>query len=278
MAARVLHHSDMSFRLVLGIRPNFTSIIKNRVISQPRLGTLTKISRNGFHTRSLLSKELEKLREESPKSRTTKKFENIYTIPNALTVTRLISAPVVGYLLVAQKPYLAMSAFIYSCLTDFIDGYIARKYNMKSVIGSILDPMADKLLMTVCTACLTYTHDMPTYLGSFIIGRDVMLSIMAFYYRYITLPSPKTFRRYFDLSLPSASVHPNMLSKVNTALQMVYIGTLVVKPYLLSFLIDDNYTQAFDICLHLFEIVVASTTILSGASYIVSSKAIKMVK
>ena len=82
---------------------------------------------------------------------------------------------------------------------------------MKSIIGSILDPMADKLLMTICTVSLSYISSMPLYLPCLIIGRDVLLSFMAIYYRYVTLPPPKTFKRLINISIPTVSVHPNFI-------------------------------------------------------------------
>lgn len=203
--------------------------------------------------------------------------ENIYTIPNILTATRIITAPAIGYFLVNQQTGIAMSIFVYSCVTDFIDGYIARKYNMKSIIGSILDPMADKLLMTICTVSLSYISTMPLYLACLIIGRDVMLSFIAFYYRYVTLPPPKTFKRLINISIPTVSIHPNLLSKVNTGLQMVYIGSLVLQPAIES-VMAGSWVEPFHSGLYGFELLVATTTFLSGCMYIFSKKAIKPVR
>lgn len=57
-----------------------------------------------------------------------------------------------------------------------------------------------------------------------ILGRDLVLGVAALYYRYISLPAPKTFARYWDFSLPSAEVRPTGISKVNTALQLGLVG------------------------------------------------------
>lgn len=105
---------------------------------------------------------------------------------------------------------------------------------MGSVVGSILDPAADKLLMTTMVVALTMRDMMPVPLAVIILGRDVALSIAAFVIRYRSLPPPKTFARYWDFSIPSASVHPTQLSKLNTLLQLVLVGTTTVSP-LLSF-------------------------------------------
>ena len=65
-----------------------------------------------------------------------------------------------------------------------------------------------------------------------ILGRDVGLGISALYYRYISLPPPKTFRRYWDFSLPSAEVKPTTVSKYNTALQLTLVGLTAAAPVL----------------------------------------------
>jgi cardiolipin synthase (CMP-forming) len=153
------------------------------------------------------------------------KRENIYTIPNILTFSRILSTPIIAYLILHDKPYLATALLLYAGLTDLIDGWIARKYNLKSVVGTVIDPMADKFLMITLTGALAYTGAMPgntpwdsvviaVWLAAIILGRDFGLGIAALYYRYISLPPPKTFSRYWDFSLPSAEVHPTNISKV----------------------------------------------------------------
>jgi phosphatidylglycerophosphate synthase len=160
--------------------------------------------------------------------RPPEKRENIYTLPNFLTLTRLLATPAIAFLILDSKPYLATSLLLYAGLTDLIDGYIARRFNLKSVVGTILDPMADKFLMVTLTGALAYVGAMPrtspppgaggvlivVWLAGIILGRDIGLGIAAFYYRYISLPAPKTFMRFWDFSLPSAEVHPTTISKV----------------------------------------------------------------
>ena len=63
-----------------------------------------------------------------------------------------------------------------------------------------------------------------------ILGRDVGLAISAIYYRYISLPPPKTFMRYWDFSLPSAEVRPTTISKYNTFLQLALMGLTTTAP------------------------------------------------
>lgn len=208
--------------------------------------------------------------------------ENVYTVPNILTFTRLISAPVVGYLILHGEVKLALILFTYSCVTDFLDGFIARHWNLKSIIGSVIDPLADKMLMIICTVCLATTSEIPLYLATIIIGRDVLLGISAFIIRYLSLPKPKTFWRYWDFSIPSASVHPTTISKVNTALQMLYLGTMMIKPVLVMYLSNKvGGVEISDIFLEYvkyLEYTVATTTLWSGLSYVFSKNAVKFVR
>lgn len=95
------------------------------------------------------------------------------------------------------------------------------------MVGSVVDPMADKLLMTTLVTCLAVNGSMAAPLAVIILGRDVSLAVSALYYRYASLPAPKTMARYWDFSLPSAEVHPTQISKFNTFLQLTLLGTLL---------------------------------------------------
>lgn len=195
--------------------------------------------------------------------------ENIYTIPNFLTVSRILATPVIGYLIVQQHHIPAVSLLFAAGLTDVIDGYIARKYNMGSVVGTILDPFADKFLMTTLVLTLSYSGQMPVWLAVIILGRDFGLLLSALYWRWISLPRPRTLKRYWDFSLPSAEVHPTQLSKINTGLQLALVGMYTVNPIL-----------PIDIgaALQGSSYLVACTTVWSGLSYIWDKDAVKIIK
>ncbi|KAL4780572.1 CDP-alcohol phosphatidyltransferase-domain-containing protein [Aspergillus varians] len=164
--------------------------------------------------------------------------ENIYTVPNILTFSRIVAAPIVGYCLVYDHHATALALFAYAGITDLVDGYIARRYNLQTVVGTIIDPMADKLLMTIGVACLAVNGSIPIWLAVIILGRDVGLAISAIYYRWISLPAPKTMARYWDFSLPSAEVKPTGISKVNTALQLLLVGSAIALPVLPATFVD----------------------------------------
>ncbi|KAJ2661469.1 hypothetical protein IWW48_002452 [Coemansia sp. RSA 1200] len=197
---------------------------------------------------------------------TTEDHEKVLTIPNALTMARIISSPYIGYLIVQQEYGLALAGCVVFGLTDALDGYIARKYNMRSFVGSIIDPAADKVLMTTLTLSLTYSGLMPTVLAAVIIGRDVALSFAAFFIRWATLPPPKTVARYFDLSIPSVEVRPTRISKWNTALQLLLMGATLTSPV---------FGISAD-CIGLVGLqwLTGTTTVASGIGYLTSKDAV----
>lgn len=87
--------------------------------------------------------------------------ENIYTIPNLLTASRLFAAPFIGYCILHDYHGMALSLFAYAGVTDLLDGWIARRWNLKTVVGTVIDPMADKTLMTVLTVALAMKGALP---------------------------------------------------------------------------------------------------------------------
>lgn len=157
----------------------------------------------------------------------TQRHENIYNLPNFLTLTRLIATPMVGYLIIHNQHLYAFSLFTYAAISDLLDGWIARKWKLQTVVGSVVDPMADKFLMTTLVTCLAVNGSLPMSLFALIVGRDASLAISALYYRYASLPAPKTMARYWDFSLPSAEVHPTQISKFNTFFQLSLLGILL---------------------------------------------------
>ena len=119
--------------------------------------------------------------------------EDIRTLPNFLTLTRLLISPVIGYLILNENYKVAFAAFCYAGFTDVVglninfvmcnhnsryllfftnlltrpsgdklDGYIARHYNMRTMIGTIIDPAADKTLMTIMTVSLAAKGLLPS--------------------------------------------------------------------------------------------------------------------
>lgn len=88
--------------------------------------------------------------------------EDIYTLPNILTFTRLVAAPFVGYCILHDSHIWAVGLFAYAGITDLLDGWIARRWKQQTVVGTVIDPMADKALMTILTVCLAVKGMLPS--------------------------------------------------------------------------------------------------------------------
>ncbi|KAF2275183.1 uncharacterized protein EI97DRAFT_434418 [Westerdykella ornata] len=218
------------------------------------------------------------------------RHENIYTIPNILTFSRLLATPAIGYLIVHNHHLYAFSLFLYAGFSDLLDGWIARRWKLQTVVGSVVDPMADKALMTTLVSCLAINGTLSLPLATLILGRDISLAVAAVYYRYASLPAPKTWGRYWDFSLPSAEVHPTTVSKFNTFLQLVLIGTtmcvsLLHDPSAINSVAGTHLQNVQEMLggpdgvktmVQGMSAVVAGTTIWSGLSYAWMKNAVKI--
>jgi len=190
--------------------------------------------------------------------------ENVLTIPNGLCVLRIVSTPVLAYLVISEFYTVSLGLFIFAGFTDMIDGYIARSFpNQQSMIGSFLDPAADKLLISTLFITLTINGLIPVPLTSIILARDVCLMSAGFYIRYVSLPPPKTLSRYFDMSFVTAKLQPTNISKANTLIQISLAAASLAAPVF-------SYVDHF--CLQILWYITGATTVLSAASYIYYKK------
>ncbi len=78
---------------------------------------------------------------------TEKKKQKIWNVPNALTMLRMALIPVFWYFMMGDRLYAALAVFVTASLTDLADGYIARKYDLITDFGKLMDPLADKLMV-----------------------------------------------------------------------------------------------------------------------------------
>lgn len=195
-----------------------------------------------------------------------------------LTVGRLAAAPFVGYCILHNMPGTALAVLAGAGVSDVLDGWIARRWKLRTVVGSIIDPMADKVLMTVLVVSLAAQGSLPLWLAVLVLGRDVGLAIAAIYYRWISLPPPKTFARYWDFSLPSAEVRPTTISKYNTFLQLALMAATTAAPVAADAATTAALGGPWDLTpsLTALQYVVAGTTVWSGLSYVFSKDAVKI--
>jgi cardiolipin synthase (CMP-forming) len=104
--------------------------------------------------------------------------QRVVTVPNALSVLRLLGVPVFLWLLLG--PHADIAALIVlaaSGFTDWADGVLARKLNQTSNLGALLDPAADRLYILATLIGLTLRHIIPWWLAALIIGRDLLLAL-----------------------------------------------------------------------------------------------------
>lgn len=101
-------------------------------------------------------------------------------LPNKLTVFRVILIPFFVVLLLfditAYDEWIALAIFIIASLTDFLDGHIARKYNLVTNFGKFMDPLADKLLVCSALICLVELSRIPAWIVILIIAREFIIS------------------------------------------------------------------------------------------------------
>jgi cardiolipin synthase len=102
----------------------------------------------------------------------------IVTIPNLLSLFRLLLIPVFLILLVAGQYVWALAVLVVSSLTDFVDGYVARHFNQVSRVGQLLDPAADRLFIFSTLIGLAWTGFIPWWLAGVILARDLLLLIL----------------------------------------------------------------------------------------------------
>jgi cardiolipin synthase (CMP-forming) len=100
------------------------------------------------------------------------------TLPNQLTVLRILLIPVFVLLLAYDARIYALMVFLLTCISDSLDGYIARTWQQQTTLGAFLDPIADKLLMVTTFAALAVLQALPVPLTILLIGRDVLLSLV----------------------------------------------------------------------------------------------------
>lgn len=99
-------------------------------------------------------------------------------VPNLLSLIRLLLVPVFVTVFFSANPnsgYIAAAIFLVAFLTDVADGYIARKYNLITKLGRILDPLADKLMKAAAVVCLTIRGDIPLWIILVLLAKELIM-------------------------------------------------------------------------------------------------------
>lgn len=148
-------------------------------------------------------------------------MSTILTIPNILTFMRMGLIPVFVSLVYYGYSKWALAVFLIAGISDGIDGFLARKFNQESELGTIIDPIADKLLMTVAFIILTIPNVLPPtrhlpipfWVTASVIGRDVLIITIAAAINIIT-----GFRGF----------KPSFWGKVSTLVQVIGISLVML--------------------------------------------------
>ena len=106
--------------------------------------------------------------------------ENIWNVPNLLTMLRMVGVAVFIALFAAGKTTAAMVVFILAACTDALDGYIARKYHLITSFGKLMDPLADKLMTLSALVCLTVKGLVPVWLLAIVGAKECFMVIGGF--------------------------------------------------------------------------------------------------
>jgi cardiolipin synthase len=101
--------------------------------------------------------------------------DRIVTIPNGLSFLRICTVPVFVWLFVSDRESLAVGVYAAVAVTDFLDGYIARRTDSVTELGRLLDPLADRIFIAALAIALVATDTLPLWLASAIVGRDVII-------------------------------------------------------------------------------------------------------
>ena len=167
----------------------------------------------------------------------------IVTVPNMLTVFRMVLIPVFVTLLFYQRFVLALGVFIIAGLTDGLDGLLARRFQQESQLGTVLDPIADKLMMVTAFIVLSMrsifpqpvpSHlPIPFWLTIAVISRDVFIVVGAAAINIMT-----GFRGF----------RPSWLGKANTTVQIIAIAIIMFAasvPYYTGYYLPTLYVIVF---------------------------------
>jgi len=115
----------------------------------------------------------------------------VVTVPNALSLLRLLLIPVFLVLLITEQYLWSLVTLVLSSITDFVDGYVARRFNQVSRVGQLLDPAADRLFIFSTLVGLAIRGFLPWWLVGVIVARDVLLlalGVILAQHRYGPLP------------------------------------------------------------------------------------------
>ena len=166
------------------------------------------------------------------------------SIPNLITLARILAVPVIVWAIAAGEIRIAFALFLLAGLSDLVDGFLAKRFGMATELGAYLDPLADKAMIVSIYVALGIVEAMPRWLVILVVSRDIMIVGAVILSWLIDKPM---------------RLKPLNVSKLNTVAQIVY-ATLVLAA--LSFQWD------IPLVLNSLMALVAALTLLSVAFYV----------
>jgi cardiolipin synthase (CMP-forming) len=136
--------------------------------------------------------------------------DRVLTLPNALTLLRLLAIPVVLLLLLAERDVAAVGVFVLAAITDFLDGVIARRWGGTSYLGAVLDPVADRLMLSSVAVVLALRGILPFWAVAILVGRDILALVGSLAFR--------------------GKIRVNKVGKAATAILMTSVAVIMYKP------------------------------------------------
>jgi cardiolipin synthase (CMP-forming) len=166
-------------------------------------------------------------------------------LPNLISLGRLLLVPLAIWLILGGRYGVAFWVFVAAGVSDGVDGFIAKRFDRRTRLGALLDPVADKALLVSVYVTLGLAHQLWTSLVILVVFRDVMI-VGGF-----VLIQATTAPKHYD---------PLYISKINTGLQIALVAFVLARLGL------GTTGSMIDVLLSL---AVAATTVLSGLSYFV---------
>ncbi len=136
----------------------------------------------------------------------------LINIPNFITLGRIISVPVIFWLLLSGENRIAFFVFVCAGISDALDGYLAKTYDWRTELGSYLDPLADKLLIVSIYIALAVRGELPLWLVIAVVSRDILIVAAVLLAWLLDQP---------------VRVKPLAVSKANTAVQILLAATIL---------------------------------------------------
>lgn len=142
------------------------------------------------------------------------------SVPNILTLVRILLTPVFVILLLQDQFTLALLIFTIAGISDGLDGFIARYFNQRTVLGAYLDPVADKILLISAFVCLAAKQVIPEWLAVIVITRDLLIVLGI---------------AILTITEKAYEIRPSMVSKVTTTVQIVVVIVSLLGEHMYGF-------------------------------------------